>query len=134
MLRARAVIQVAVGLVFRDDHVLIAKRHEHQHQGGLWEFPGGKIEADEHPLAALARELKEEVDLDVVAAQPLFTIDYDYPDKSVRLNIFKVTEFVGQANHREGQLLRWVPINELATIHVPAANQEIVNYILQQRK
>lgn len=127
-------IRVSVGLVEQDDCILVAKRHPHQHQGGLWEFPGGKVEVDEAPLAALKRELKEEVDLDIADAVQLFTIQHDYHDKSVELIIFKVTAFDGVAQHCEGQELKWLPITELHTIDVPQANQRIVDYILQQRK
>ena len=124
------VIQVAVGLILQDEHVLIAKRHAHQHQGDLWEFPGGKVEVGETSLQALKRELKEEVDLVVMDAQYLFTIDHDYPDKSVQLIIFKVASFEGEAHHCEGQELRWCPLLTLGSIQVPEANHAIVDYFL----
>lgn len=127
-------IKVSVGLIEQDDRILVAKRHQHQHQGGLWEFPGGKVEPDEEPLDALKRELKEEVALNVLAAEPLFNIEHEYTDKSVQLIIFKVVSFEGIARHCEGQEIQWLPITELSTIEVPQANQRIVDYILQQRK
>ena len=127
-------IRVSVGLIEKNDRILVAKRHQHQHQGGLWEFPGGKVESNEEPIDALKRELKEEVDLNVLSAKPLFNIEHDYKDKSVQLIIFKVTSFEGVAQHCEGQEIQWLPITELHTIKVPQANQRIVDYILQQRK
>lgn len=125
-----AYVRVAVGLVIQNQCVLIAKRHDHQHQGGLWEFPGGKIEAGETALAALKRELKEEVDLDVLVAEPVLTVDHSYPDKTVSLLVFNVTQFKGEARHCEGQALQWLPLNALHTVVVPKANKKIVEYIM----
>ena len=77
------------------DEVLITRRHAHLHQGGLWEFPGGKIHEDESSHDALRRELAEELAIHVEAAQPLLTIDHDYPDRSVRLEVWRVSAFSG---------------------------------------
>ncbi len=119
-------VQVAVGVIKRDDHIFIAKRDESQHQGGLWEFPGGKIEANESPLSALSRELDEEVGIEVTHAQPLLEIDHDYGDKRVTLHIFVVTEFNHEPTAKEGQQTTWVAINALGDYAFPAANQAIV--------
>ncbi|PTT03442.1 NUDIX domain-containing protein, partial [Pseudomonas sp. HMWF006] len=76
--------------VIRDDSgkVLIARRADTQHQGGLWEFPGGKVEADESVETALARELHEELGIVVGAARPLIKVHHDYPDKQVLLDVW----------------------------------------------
>lgn len=118
---------VSVGVIIKDDKALLAKRHDHQHQGGLWEFPGGKVEPGETPFEALKRELKEEVNLDIHAATQVMTIDHHYPDKSVQLLIFRVTDFSGEAKHCEGQDMRWVSFDDLASLPIPEANKKIMN-------
>jgi len=105
---------------------LISLRHADLHQGGLWEFPGGKIEASETAEQALARELKEELNITVTAATPLITVNHQYPDRLVRLNVFLVEQFSGEAKSLEGQPLKWVAPNELEHYAFPAANQPII--------
>ncbi|KPC34582.1 Uncharacterized protein ABJ99_4689 [Pseudomonas syringae pv. cilantro] len=109
-----------------DDKVLIARRADSQHQGGLWEFPGGKVEAGETVEAALARELQEELGIVVAAAHPLIKVCHDYPDKQVLLDVWEVSAFTGEPHGAEGQPLAWVTPRELAGYEFPAANQPIV--------
>ncbi|MGR8999450.1 MAG: Nudix family hydrolase, partial [Gammaproteobacteria bacterium] len=121
-------LQVAVGVVKNTEgQVLISLRDKSLHQGGLWEFPGGKIESDETAEQALARELKEELAITVVAATPLITVKHQYPDLSVQLNVFLVTHFSGDAKSCEGQPFKWVNPDELASHAFPAANQPIIS-------
>ena len=121
------VVHVAVGVVLNArGEVLIALRDEQRHQGGLWEFPGGKLEPGEDTARALARELLEEVHLQVEGAAPLLEIHHDYGDKRVFLDVWLVERFSGDALGREGQPLRWVPMRDLATYDFPAANAAIV--------
>jgi mutator protein MutT len=75
--------------------ILLTRRHQHSHQGGLWEFPGGKLEANEDLADALRRELLEELAIDVLAHQPLMQIEHDYGDKQVLLDVHRVTAFSG---------------------------------------
>ena len=109
-----------------DDEVLVARRHDHLHQGGLWEFPGGKVAAGESVQEALARELHEELGIRVEQAAPLLTIEHDYPDRSVRLEVWHVLAFRGSAHGREGQPLRWLPAAALDPADFPAANAPII--------
>lgn len=109
-----------------DGRILIARRADTQHQGGLWEFPGGKVEAGESVKAALARELKEELGIVVSSARPLIKIQHDYPDKQVLLDVWDVSSFTGEPHGVEGQPLAWVSNRELADYDFPAANQPIV--------
>ncbi|MEY8204193.1 MAG: 8-oxo-dGTP diphosphatase MutT, partial [Bermanella sp.] len=100
--------------------VFIAKRHAAAHQGGLWEFPGGKKEAGESAQAALYRELQEEVAINVIASHSLIKLSHDYGDKCVELDVYKVTAFSGEPRGAEGQVTRWVPLNELQNFEFPA--------------
>ena len=117
---AAAVIRSTDGLV------LIAKRPLDKHQGGLWEFPGGKVEKGEAVEVALARELLEELGIGVTAARPLIQVRHDYPDKYVLLDVWEVTAFSGEPHGAEGQPLAWVASERLPDYTFPAANRPIV--------
>lgn len=120
-------VHVAVGVVIdAEQRILVARRAEHLHQGGLWEFPGGKVEAGETVSDALRRELREELAIEVARAQPLLTVEHDYSDKAVLLDVWCVESFSGEPHGREGQPLRWVAAAELAGLAFPAANRPIV--------
>ncbi len=120
-------VHVAAAVIRGDDgRVLIARRPNDKHQGGLWEFPGGKVEEGESVLAALARELHEELGIVVRTAQPLIQIPHDYPDKHVLLDVWEVTAFDGEPHGAEGQPLAWVAPRHLAEYEFPAANAPIV--------
>lgn len=122
-------IRVSVGVLIQEACVLVARRHFHQHQGNLWEFPGGKIEIGESPESALKRELKEEINIEVSEAELLFSIEHDYETQSVELIVFQVIAYQGDVFACEGQPLQWLPINELDVLEVPQANQRIVEYL-----
>ncbi|WP_105167319.1 8-oxo-dGTP diphosphatase MutT [Pseudoalteromonas sp. T1lg23B] len=119
-------VNVAVGVIMQDRQVFVSKRAEHQHQGGLWEFPGGKVEAQESIFHALQRELAEEVNITVHSSQPLMRIEHDYGDKQVCLDIHLVEDFSGEAKGLEGQLCQWISIEGLHELSFPEANKEIV--------
>ncbi|WP_036186984.1 Nudix family hydrolase [Marinimicrobium agarilyticum] len=124
------VVRVAVGVVQGPEgRILIARRADDAHQGGLWEFPGGKVDPGETLTEALARELREELAIDVLASEPLIEIRHDYPDKSVLLQVCRVTEFEGEPLGAEGQPVRWVLPEALPNFAFPAANRPIVNAI-----
>ena len=97
---AVAVIQDALG------RVLLSRRPEQVHQGGLWEFPGGKLEQGESLSHALRREILEELGLQVMDHQPLIAITHHYPDRSVLLDVHRVTEYLGEPHGLEDQPLR----------------------------
>ncbi|WP_455203994.1 Nudix family hydrolase [Kaarinaea lacus] len=124
-------IHVAVAaIVNSDDEVFIALRPDHVHQGGLWEFPGGKVEAHEDVSVALVRELKEEVGIDVRSSKPLIQIHHDYGDKHVWLDVHLIHEFGGEPHGREGQEVRWVAKQQLRTYTFPQANYPIISALL----
>ncbi|MCP5017734.1 MAG: Nudix family hydrolase [Ketobacter sp.] len=119
-------VHVVAAVITNGDEILIARRPDHLHQGGKWEFPGGKVESGEPVSEALARELNEELGIIVGASEPLITIDHEYPDKHVLLDVWKVTDFTGDAKGMEGQEVRWVTQDSLARFEFPAANVPIV--------
>ncbi len=120
-------LHVAVGVIYNlRGEILIARRHDHLHQGGLWEFPGGKVEPGETVEEALRRELREELAIEVGEASPLIGIRHDYPDLSVFLDVWKVDAFRGVPEGLQGQPIRWVNPDELPHFAFPAANQPIV--------
>ncbi len=120
-------IHVAAAVIRdRRGHILIARRPDDKHQGGLWEFPGGKVEPGEPVADALARELHEELGIRVTSARPLILIPHHYPDKSVLLDVWEVDGFDGEAHGAEGQPVCWVAPDELDDYAFPAANTPIV--------
>lgn len=116
----------AAVIVNRAGEVLLALRPEDRHQGGLWEFPGGKVEPGEEVLAALERELQEELGIAVRQARPLIRVQHRYPDKAVLLDVWRVDGFEGEPHGREGQAVEWVAPEALPQRAFPAANQPIV--------
>ena len=121
------VLDVAAGVILNESgQILIAQRPDHLHQGGLWEFPGGKLEARETPRQALDRELQEELDIQVESASPLMTLRHDYPDRRVRLHVWRVERFSGAPQGLQGQPITWVSKSDLPGYEFPAANGPIV--------
>lgn len=120
-------VDVAVGVIKNGNRIFVSKRADDLHQGGLWEFPGGKKEADESIESALNRELYEELGITVLSQTSLMLIEHDYGDKLVRLDIRLVEKFDGNPHGREGQLTQWVNISELHTLQFPAANKAIID-------
>lgn len=125
-------VHVAVAVIEKNTgennagEILIAKRPDHLHMGGFWEFPGGKVETGETVLQALQREIREEVALDVHTALPLLKIPFQYPDKCVLLDVWCVTEFSGVAKSCEGQQVLWVPRTAMHQYEFPVANRAIL--------
>ncbi len=124
---AQQIIHVAVGVIVDDaGRVLIALRPEGVHQGGLWEFPGGKCEPGEGVEEALRRELHEELGITVLRQQPLCLIRHHYGDKEVLLDVYRVDRFTGDPVGREGQPIRWASVASLDPTQFPAANRPII--------
>lgn len=120
-------VHVAVGVISNSDNeVLIARRHPQSHQGGLWEFPGGKVEPGETLLQALNREFSEELNLRILEAFPLIQCVHDYGDKCVLLDVWEVTRYEGQAQGMEGQQITWQKHGQLSSLQFPAANAAII--------
>ena len=122
------VVHVAVAAIVNDkNQVLIAKRPDHVHQGGLWEFPEGKLEEEETVKQALLREIKEELNISISSYEPLIQIKYDYKDKSVLLDVKLVREYSGDPVGVEGQPIKWKNISDLNQLAFPSANKNIIS-------
>lgn len=120
-------IDVAAAIVRQaDGRVLLAERPHGKPWAGYWEFPGGKIEAGEAPVAALARELHEELGIEIDAATPWITFVHAYPEKSVRLHFFRVSRWHGTPYGREGQRLAWERPGALMVSPLLPANEKVL--------
>nr|WP_300308790.1 Nudix family hydrolase [Halomonas sp.] len=125
-------VHVAAAAIVSSDgkEVLLARRPSNVDQGGLWEFPGGKLAPYETGLEALKRELHEELGIEILRAQPLIRIHHEYPDKHILLDVWQVRDFAGEPFGREGQAVRWVPMEELHSYPFPAANLPILRAVM----
>lgn len=124
--------RIAIGVVFdAQKKILMALRPEEKLQGGLWEFPGGKVEPGESIQQALHRELFEETGITVIKAEPLTQCDYHYHDHHVYLDVWCVTAFEGEAHGKEGQPIAWVTLAALKQLPMLAANHPIVQAIVE---
>ncbi|NQZ30054.1 MAG: 8-oxo-dGTP diphosphatase MutT [Oceanospirillaceae bacterium] len=133
MINSRKEIHVAAGVILDNSgNVFLAKRLTGAHQGGLWEFPGGKVESGESAKQALERELDEELGIKIADAEPFIKIPFSYPDKSVLLDVFKVTKFSGDPYGKEGQETAWVALKDLSKLQFPEANLPILEKIVAQ--
>jgi len=123
-------VHVAVGVILNDARqILISKRSLDSHQGGLWEFPGGKVESGETLEQGLFRELKEELGIEVSKTSPLLQVHHDYGDKRVLLDVCVVWAFAGEPGGLEGQALQWVAVEDLVTFQFPVANEPIIEAV-----
>lgn len=117
---------VAAVLRDRSGRVLVADRPAGKPMAGWWEFPGGKLEAQEAPEAALRRELQEELGVQVRSAYRLLRFSHRYPDKEVELDVWRVTAWEGEPKPHEGQRLEWVLPEELKDWQLLPADEPIV--------
>ncbi|MBU2870209.1 8-oxo-dGTP diphosphatase MutT [Colwellia sp. E2M01] len=138
------IVHVAVGVIQGINaeglpHYFLTKRLADVHQGGKWEFPGGKVEIDETVAQALARELKEEVAIDVLSCQPLIKIEHTYlaknkdkDDKHVCLDVYLVDNFLGEPSAQEGQGEGWFTLAQFDSLEFPEANKAIIEKLRLQ--
>lgn len=121
------VVHVAVAVI-RDaaGRVLVAQRLPHQHLAGLWEFPGGKLEAGETLAEGMRREIREELGIEVEALAPLMRVEHCYPEKTVLLDIWRITRWSGVPHGAEGQPLRWLHPQDMLASEFPPADVPII--------
>lgn len=122
--------QIGVAVI-RNDHgeILIDRRLDQGEMAGLWEFPGGKIEAEETVAQCIVREIKEEINLDIEVGDRLMLIEHDYRKFKVTLHVHWCRYLSGQAQAIECQEIRWVPPQSLYNYTFPEANTAIIEAI-----
>ena len=124
-------VHVAAAVIYNQKgEILLSLRPMDSHQGGLWEFPGGKVEPEENVQQAIVRELDEELGIQVQRSRPLMRVSHDYPDRSVLLDVWQVLEYSGVPEGIEGQQLEWVEPHELHNKQMPAADLPIIKAIM----
>ena len=123
-------VNVAVGIIQdAQSRILIARRKADAHLAGLWEFPGGKLEAGESAVEALSRELFEELNIKPISTAPLIELNFDYQEVSVRLHVYEVSRFSGEVIAQERQDFKWINEGELDQYRFPEANKAILSAI-----
>jgi 8-oxo-dGTP diphosphatase len=128
------IIEVAAALI-RDDagRYLITQRRRGSHLAGLWEFPGGKLEAGESPETALRRELREELGAAFAVGKLVETVRWEYPDRKVVLHFYDCRVEAGVIEPREGQAMAWVEPQALAAYDFPPADLALVERLSARR-
>ena len=126
------ILVVAAALYDGGGRVLIAQRPPGKHQAGRWEFPGGKVAPGESEAAALARELREELGIEVTASRPFMRLTHSYPDRSVELSMWIVERFAGTPRALDGQELRWVAPADLEREDLLEADQPFIEALQDQ--
>jgi len=123
-----AELTLVVAAVLRDDRgrILMATRPEGRHMEGLWELPGGKVDAGEEPEAALVRELGEELDVEVRVEAPLSFAIHREPGRRILLLFFLASIVRGVPRPLEGQTVRWVEPEELRELPTPPADAAVI--------
>ena len=125
-----SIIHVAVGvLIDNANRVLLARRQKGTHLEGYWEFPGGKVEPGENVETALARELREELGVEVGETSPMMAVNHDYGEKQVLLDVHRVLSWAREPHGAEGQPIAWVSQSALDDYKVPVANVEIMERV-----
>jgi 8-oxo-dGTP diphosphatase len=126
-------VRVVAGAVFdATGRVLIAERPAGKHLAGRWEFPGGKIGDGEALEQALARELREELGIEVGGCEHLMSLEHAYPDREVELHLYTVGRWQGAVRGLDGQGLKWVPLAALGAEDILEADRPFVD-ALQRR-
>lgn len=118
----------AVALIDPDGRILLAQRPEHKSMGGLWEFPGGKVEPGETPEEALIRELQEELGINTWESclAPLTFASHSYEEFHLLMPVFACRKWEGNPTPQEGQNLAWVRVNEMRTYPMPPADEPLI--------
>jgi 8-oxo-dGTP diphosphatase len=126
-----AVVEVVAAVIERDGRFLVTRRLEGTHLAGLWEFPGGKTLPGEKPEDALRRELKEELGVEAAVGKLIQTVDWTYPETSVRLLFFRCA-LAGEPAPLEGQEMRWIAAADLRSYSFPDADATLIARLSRQ--
>ena len=128
----KVVLVAACALIDADGRVLIAERPAGKSMAGLWEFPGGKVEAGERPEETLIRELKEELGIVVTepCLAPLTFASHSYPDFHLLMPLYVCRRWEGMVSAREGQRIKWVRSNKLRDYKMPPADEPLISHLM----
>ena len=130
MVKSPKIIRVTAAIIESDDKILIAQRKsEDDIFGGLWEFPGGKIENGETPEECMARELMEELEIKVEVGTLITSNKHRYPDGIFELFAYRVQHFSGNFVLNDHDEIKWITIDEISNFEFPPANTPIINYL-----
>ena len=121
-------VVVTAAVIERDGRFLVTRRLDGTHLAGCWEFPGGKCEPGEAPVACLAREIREELDVAIRVGDEIFRTVYPYPDRVVELRFFQCT-LDGDPVPVLDQAIQWIDRADLATLEFPPADRELIDWL-----
>lgn len=123
-------IIVTAAVIQRGEEFLLTRRLDGTHLAGTWEFPGGKCEPGETLESCLARELREELDVDAVVGREVFTVHHQYPERLVQLHFF-ACNIAGTPRPMLGQEMRWVPRERLSELPFPDADAALIEMLVR---
>ena len=128
----RLLLVAACALIDGDGRILLAQRPEGKSMAGLWEFPGGKVEAGETPEETLIRELEEELGIrtKVACLAPLTFASHAYDDFHLLMPLYICRRYEGVPQGREGQALKWVRAKALRDYPMPPADEPLIPYLI----
>jgi 8-oxo-dGTP diphosphatase len=124
-------IVVVAAVIEQNGRFLVTRRLEGTHLAGLWEFPGGKIADGETHADALTRELREELDVDVIVADQIFEVEHAYDDRLIALHFYRCT-LRGTPRPLLGQQMQWIPRTELRVLDFPPADAELIRLLTEE--
>ena len=133
-IRDAEIVEVAAALIFRDGKLLITQRHANSHLGGLWEFPGGKREPGETYEECLAREVREELGVEITIGSCFAEITHEYPEKHVRIKFFRAQLRAGEPQPLDCAAVKWINTDELDAFEFPAADEQLLAKLKKGRK
>ena len=130
MVKSPNIIRVTAAILEKDGKILIAKRKTGDKLfAGLWEFPGGKVEEDESPEECMARELKEELDIEVEVGELITSNKHRFPNGIIELLAYRVQHICGNFVLNDHDEIKWITIDEISKFDFPPANTPIINYL-----
>ena len=130
MVKSPKIIRVTAAIIESENKFLIAQRKAKDSLfGGLWEFPGGKIEDGETPKECMARELKEELEIEVEVGRLIISNKHRYPNGIYELLVYKVEHISGNFVLNDHDEIKWITIAEISKFDFPPANTPIINYL-----
>lgn len=122
-------VPIVAGIIRGERGILLARRPDDAHLGGLWEFPGGKVDEGESPRAALIREIREELDIGVRVGSLYLEVEHSYPDRTLHIRFFECWITEGSPVSRQATALQWVQPGDLPALPMPEANRAVIEML-----